>query len=103
MMTWILVIIVLNFGIITSIMTKLEYELLDNLSHQALIDVVLDNDPLMWLDKYAKLYQSICKLQQLGDTKPIMLFGIKFYLQLGSFHGQYEKLMSDHEFKITDL
>ena len=84
-------------------MTKQNYEIADYLSKEALLDFEFVNDPLMWLDKYAKLYQSICKLQQLGDTKPIMLFGIKFYLQLGSFHGQYEKLMSDHEFKITDL
>ena len=54
----------------------------------------------MWLHKYASLYKSICKLQPLGDTKPIMLFGIKFYLQLGSFRGQYEKLMSDQGFII---
>ncbi len=84
-------------------MTKQNYEIADYLSKEALLDFEFVNDPLMWLDKYAKLYQSICKLQQPGDTKPIMLFGIKFYLQLGSFHGQYEKLMSDHEFKITDL
>ena len=102
-MPWIWTNKVLNFGINFNIMTKLEYEILDNLSYQALSDFELDNNPIMWLDKYAKLYQSICKLQQPGDTKPIMLFGIKFYLQLGSFHGKYEKLMSDHEFKITDI
>ena len=84
-------------------MTKADYEIADNFCKEALSDFKLDNDPIMWLYKYANLYQSICKLQQPGDTKPIMLFGIKFYLQLGSFHGQYEKLMSDYEFKITDL
>ena len=83
--------------------TKFHYERLEYLSFKALSDFESDSDPIMWLDKYAKLYQSICKLQQPGDTKPIMLFGIKFYLQLGSFHGKYEKLMRDHEFKITDL
>jgi hypothetical protein len=84
-------------------MTKSDYEILDNLCKKALLDVELDNNPIMWLEKYASLYKNICKLQQPGDTKPIMLFGIKFYLQLGSFHGKYEKLMSDHEFKITDI
>ena len=83
--------------------TKFYYERLDYLSFKALSDFKLDNDPIMWLNKYANLYQSICKLQQPGDTKPIMLFGIKFYLKLGSFHDQYEKLKSDHEFNITDL
>ena len=84
-------------------MTKADYEIADDFCKDALSDFESDSDPIMWLDKYAKLYQSICKLQQPGDTKPIMLFGIKFYLQLGSFHGKYEKLMRDHEFKITDL
>jgi hypothetical protein len=84
-------------------MIKEDYEIADNFAKEALLDYELDNDPLRWLEKYASLYKSICKLQPPGDTKPIMLFGIKFYLQLGSFHGQYEKLMSDHEFKITDL
>lgn len=84
-------------------MTKADYEIADDFCKEALLDFELDNDPIMWLDKYANLYQSICKLQQPGDTKPIMLFGIKFYLQLGSFHGKYEKLVRDHEFKITDL
>ena len=84
-------------------MTKADYDIADDFCKEALLDFEFDNDPIMWLDKYAKLYQSICKLQQPGDTKPIMLFGIKFYLQLGSFHGQYEKLMRDHEFKIMGL
>ena len=84
-------------------MTKEDYEIADYLSKDALSDFELDNDSLRWLEKYTSLYKSICKLQQPGATKPIMLFGIKFYLQLGSFHGQYEKLMSDHEFKIKDL
>lgn len=84
-------------------MTKEDYEIADYLSKDALSDFELDNDSLIWLEKYASLYKSICKLQQPGATKPIMLFGIKFYLQLGSFHGKYEKLMRDHEFKITDL
>ena len=84
-------------------MTKEDYEIADFLSKDALSDFELDNDSLIWLEKYASLYKSICKLQQPGATKPIMLFGIKFYLQLGSFHGKYEKLMRDHEFKITDL
>ena len=84
-------------------MPKEDYEIADNLSKDALLDLELENDPLKWLEKYASLYKSICKLQKPGDTKPIMLFGIKFYLQLGSFHGQYEKLMKDHQFKITDL
>lgn len=84
-------------------MTKADYEIADDFCKEALLDFEFVNDPIMWLDKYAKLYHNICKLQQPGDTKPIMLFGIKFYLQLGSFHGQYEKLLNDHEFKITDL
>ena len=84
-------------------MTKEDYEIADNLSKDALSDFELDNDPLKWLEKYASLYKSICKLQQPGNNKPIMLFGIKFFLQLGSFHGKYEKLMRDHEFPITDL
>ncbi len=84
-------------------MTKEDYEIADYLSKDALSDFELDNDPLRWLEKYASLFYSICKLQQPGETKPIMLFGIKFYLQLGSFHGKYEKLMREHEFKITDL
>jgi hypothetical protein len=84
-------------------MTKEDYEIADYLSKDALSDFELDNDSLRWLEKYTSLYKSICKLQQPGATKPIMLFGIKFYLQLGSFHGKYEKLMRDHEFKITDL
>jgi hypothetical protein len=84
-------------------MTKEDYEIADYLSKDALSDFELDNDPLRWLEKYASLFNSICKLQQPGETKPIMLFGIKFYLQLGSFHGKYEKLMREHEFKITDL
>jgi hypothetical protein len=84
-------------------MTKEDYEIADYLSKDALSDFELDNDSLIWLEKYASLYKSICKLQQPRATKPIMLFGIKFYLQLGSFHGKYEKLMREHEFKITDL
>lgn len=84
-------------------MTKEDYEIADYLSKDALSDFELDVDSLIWLEKYASLYKSICKLQQPSATKPIMLFGIKFYLQLGSFHGKYEKLMRDHEFKITDL
>jgi hypothetical protein len=84
-------------------MTKVGYEIADYLSKDALSDFELENNPLRWLGKYASLYKSICKLQQPGATKPIMLFGVKFYLQLGSFHGKYEKLMRDHEFKITDL
>ena len=84
-------------------MTKEDYEKADNLSKDALSDFELDNDPLKWLEKYASLYKSICNLQQPDNNKPIMLFGIKFFLQLGSFHGKYEKLMRDHEFTITDL
>ena len=84
-------------------MTKEDYEIADQLSKDALSEFELDNDSLRWLEKYTSLYKSICKLQQPGATKPIMLFGIKFYLQLGSFHGKYEKLMREHEFKITDL
>ena len=84
-------------------MTKEDYEIADYLSKDALSDFELVNDSLMWLEKYESLYKSICKLQQPGATKSIMLFGIKFYLQLGSFHGKYEKLMRDHEFTITDL
>jgi hypothetical protein len=68
------------------------------LSHQALIDVVFDNDHFKCLEKYASLYKSICKLQQPADNKLIVLLGIKLYLQLGSFHGQFEKLKSDHDF-----
>jgi hypothetical protein len=84
-------------------MTKSDYEIADNFAKEALLNPELDNDPLRWLEKYASLYKSISKLQQPDDTKPIILFGIKFYLQLGGFHGQSEKLMRDHEFKITDL
>lgn len=84
-------------------MTKADYECSDKLSEQALSDIELDVDPIRWLDKYAKLYQNICKLQEPGDTKPIMLFGIKFYLQLGSFHGKYQKLMILHQYTIKDL
>ena len=84
-------------------MSKVDYDFSDNLSEQALSDIELDINPIRWLDKYAKLYQNICKLQEPGDTKPIMLFGIKFYLQLGSFHGKYEKLMMVHQYTIKDL
>ena len=84
-------------------MTKEDYEIADYLSKEALSDFELDNNPLRWLEKYVSLYKRICKLQEPGAAKPVMLFGIKFYLQLGSFHGKYEKLMRDHEFKITDL
>lgn len=84
-------------------MTKPVFETLVNLSYQALSNFEVDSDPLRWLGEYMSLYQSICKFQHPGDTKPIMLFGIMFYLQLGSFHGKYEKLVRDHEFKITDL
>jgi hypothetical protein len=84
-------------------LTKEDYEIADYLSKDALSDFELDNDPIRWLEKYSSLYQSICKLQKTSDTKPIMLFGIKFYLQLGSFHGKYEKLMRDHKFTVTDL
>ena len=84
-------------------MTKEDYEIADNLSKDALLDFELDNNPLKCLQKYESLYKRICKLQEPEATKPIMLFGIKFYLQLGSFHGQYEKLMRDYDFKIRDL
>lgn len=74
-------------------MTKADYEIADDFCKEALLDSKRQNDSLNWLEAYAALYEGISKLQNTEDSKPLMLFGNKFYLQLGSFQCEYEKLL----------
>lgn len=84
-------------------MTKEDYEKADNLSKDALSDFELDNNPLKWLEKYASLYKVYAICNNLVIISQLCFSALSFFLQLGSFHGKYEKLMRDHEFTITDL
>jgi hypothetical protein len=74
-------------------MTKADYEIVDDFCKEALLDPLRKNAPLKWLENNAALYEGISKLQNNEESKPLMLFGNKFYLQLGSFHSEYEKLL----------
>jgi hypothetical protein len=74
-------------------MNKQEYEIADDFCKEALLDPLRNKAPLEWLENNAALYEGISKLQNNEESNPLMLFGNKFYLQLGSFHSEYEKLL----------
>ncbi len=74
-------------------MTKADYEIADDFCKEALLDPLRNKAPLKWLENNAALYEGIYKLQNNEESNPLMLFGNKFYLQLGSFHSEYEKLL----------
>ncbi len=71
---------------------KKDYEIADDFCKQALLELEELNDPYKWLEAYAAIYEGISKMQEPSEKKPRMLFGNKFYLQLGSFLGKYEQL-----------
>ncbi len=74
-------------------MTKQDYEIADDFCKKALLELEVLYDPHKWLETNAALYEGISKMQESSETKPKMLFGNKFYLQIGSFLGKYEQLL----------
>ena len=75
------------------IMTKDEYHKMEESCQLAIIGLQTQENHGQWLKDNSTLYQKIPIKSINGKSAPIMLFGDKFFLNIGNFYGQYEALL----------